>query len=219
MNANTEEVKDPDIPKGRHPAILYLLVDLGRHVSTWQGKEKTQRKVRLGWEFPTLLRKFKNDDGEEVELPLVVSEVYTVSTGAKSKLRPLLESWDNEPMVGDYPDYDLDSLMGRACELQMVWKEDKNGRKHANVLNVLSPGDKEYDITNEPVYYSFAAGEDLPAILAEGGRLHWIVTSKYCGMQDSLEYKALHGEPSAPISDDEANAGPKTEDDGSQLPF
>ena len=107
--------------------------------------------------------------------------------------------------------------IGKQCQLLIIHKTTSKGATIACVKSVMPAGKDELTAENEPVWYTFDEEENLPSILAEGGRMHWIVTSNYCGMHLSAEWKALNGDQSEPISDEEAAAGPKADPD--LMPF
>ena len=75
-------------PEGTHKARLVGLVQLGTVPVEWAGETKWLEKVRLTFELPEELHKFKED---ETEKPVVISQEYTLSMGEKSNLRPVVE--------------------------------------------------------------------------------------------------------------------------------
>ncbi len=116
---------DP-IPEGAYPARIYQVIHLGTVVG-FQGQ--LQNKVRITWEFPTELKVFKEENGEQ---PMVLSNDYTLSFHEKSQLRKVIDACDPKALktVGDdglVESYDVENLLGKACLVTVIHKEAKAG--------------------------------------------------------------------------------------------
>jgi len=125
--------QDFELPEpGTHLARCYRILDLGTRKSEYQGKIDFKRTINVGWELPNSTL----DNGA----PHVVGQYYTLSTNPKSKLRPVLESWLGRNLTRDEEakGFDLISLLGKPCMLNIVHKEKQNGYTKADVTGVMS---------------------------------------------------------------------------------
>jgi hypothetical protein len=73
-------------------------------------------------------------DGQRHE----ISEVFSLSTDEKSKLRPVIEALLGRSLTSDevVNGVDVESLVGR-CALVQVKNQDKNGKKYARIAGVI----------------------------------------------------------------------------------
>ena len=114
------------IPTGNHVARCYLMILIGTITEEFKkgsGDFSTAQKVRIGWEFPDLMHRFK--EGEE-EKPYTISTEYTLSTGPKANLRKVIDSWRGKPLTNKEAEaFDLTKLLGKACMIQIVHKPGK----------------------------------------------------------------------------------------------
>lgn len=122
------EQKEREVmPAGNYVATLYSIVQIGTVKDSYMGEEKMMPKVRFTWEIPKLMREF---DGEQK--PMVIGREYTISWGEKANLRKVVTG-----MLGESPDdegFDLKSLLGRSCMLQVINGVGKeSGRKYAAI--------------------------------------------------------------------------------------
>lgn len=112
------EKKKELIPAGNYVARCYKMVEIGTIDSEWQGTQKSLHKIRIGWELPTELKVFKEENGKQ---PLVIEKEYTLSLGEKSNLRKDLKSWrglDFTPQEAD--DFDITKLLGVPCFVNII---------------------------------------------------------------------------------------------------
>ena len=92
-------------PAGAHLAVCYQVIDLGTQLTNYQGKEKQQRKVFIGWELPNELM----EDGR----PFVVGKRYTFSSYERATLRMHLESWRGSKFSDDeISGFNIRNLLG-----------------------------------------------------------------------------------------------------------
>lgn len=120
-------------PTGNHMARLYSIIDLGHQATEWKGVAKIMHKVVFTWELhgnDDNDQPLKTDDGK----PLIVSKRYTVSLADASRLRLDLESWSNKKMTDeDRKNFDLSSLLGKFCMVNITHSEDG---KYANISGI-----------------------------------------------------------------------------------
>lgn len=127
-------IKSEPIPAGSYVARCYSLIEIGTESFTYMGEEKSVHKLRLTWELATEMKVFKEEIGEQ---PLVVSEEFTLSLSEKSKLRPFLESWRGKQFTAqELMGFDLESIVGVPCMLNIIHSESKKGTKFATIASI-----------------------------------------------------------------------------------
>jgi hypothetical protein len=97
-------------PDGTYTGILYSLIDLGSH--RFLPTDKPKRKVRLGWELC--------DEVMSSGKPFVVSREYGWSYFEKAPLAKDILAWTGT-MPG--PDFNIETLLSRPCNLSIVHNE------------------------------------------------------------------------------------------------
>ena len=113
---------------GTHAAVCVDVVDMGFVESTFDGKSKKQRKIRIVWQIDEI-----RDDGK----PFQVSRLYTLSLNEKSTLRRDLESWRGRPFTSDeLTGFDIDSILGAPALLNLT-RVNKGDATYANVKSIM----------------------------------------------------------------------------------
>ena len=172
-------------------AVCYMVVDCGTHLTEYKGETLKRRKVRLGFEIPSFRIEIEKD-GKKVDMPRVLSEVWTASTGRKSNLRSVLQRWDGKELEGDYPEYDLKTLLGRQCQLQVVERKKKNGGMCSKIIDILPPtAGMELECENPHVYFSFDDDKPIPEIITTGS-LKWMMDRSLFPITEAFEYKNMN---------------------------
>jgi hypothetical protein len=124
------------VPPGLHLARCYRIVDLGTQQSEYMGEIKHQRKIMLGWELHG-----KDDEGNELVTnngnPLAIFKNYTLSWNDKANLRIDLQGWRNKPFSEDeMRRFDISSVLGAWCMLNVVQRPGKSGKMYSNVGSI-----------------------------------------------------------------------------------
>jgi hypothetical protein len=176
-------------PAGNHVAICYAMVDMGQQKVEYNGEEKLQRKVYIGWE----LSNEQMADGR----PFMVSRQFTMSLHEKSTLRAVLESWRGRPFTDDeLMGFDLKNILGKPCMVNVVHATGNNGRTYANVKSIatMPKGMPVPEQINPTMLFEFgdqgydeAAFANLP---------QWLQTK----IMESKEFKSVSND--APVVDD-----------------
>lgn len=100
------------------------------------GEPKTQRKVRIGWEFPTETRVFKEESGEQ---PFVLSKEFSLSMHEKANLRKMISSWRGKPITDEEAKvFDISKLIGTTCLISVVHKQAKNGNAYPEITAIAT---------------------------------------------------------------------------------
>ena len=134
--ASTKQAPRELIPADNYIARCYQMVQIGTVVENIKGDIKILSKVRIGWELPTELKVFKEENGEH---PLVVSEEYTLSLADSSNLRKMLVSWRGKDFtVEEAEAFDLTVLLGQPCMINIIHKPAKSdpSKIYANIGSI-----------------------------------------------------------------------------------
>lgn len=214
INATSSGASRELIPAGNYIARCYQMLHIGTITETIQGQQKVLNKVRIGWELPTELKVFRQENGEE---PCVISKEFTLSMHEKATLRKVLASWRGKDFTeGEAKCFDITKLLGISCMLNIIHKSSKDGLKTYEEIAGVSPMPKgvpcpqqinktivlDYDNFNYEVY----------------NLLPDFIKTK---VQSSEEYKKLHSPQDfsmdqMPHSFEEINSNTNIADD---LPF
>ena len=153
--ATNKKMEIEIVEAGSYPARVYQMIQLG-NITGFQGQ--IQNKVRIGFELPTELKVFKEENGEQ---PRVISQEYTLSFHEKSKLRKVIEACDpNALKIGEdgfLEEFDIEALIGKECLITIAHKANKEGNQFAYIDGVtrLPKGMKCPDAINAPVVLSY----------------------------------------------------------------
>jgi len=124
------------IPAGTYLARCYQMLEIGTVKENFQGKDKDQHKVRIGWELPLERKVFNEQNGEQC---YVISKEYTLSMHEKSNLRKMLEAWRGQGFTEDQAKaFDITKLLGVACMINIIHKPSKDGtRQYSEIAGVI----------------------------------------------------------------------------------
>jgi hypothetical protein len=134
-------------PAGTHVARCYMVIDLGHQPVIFQGKvQKPRRKVRIGFEFPTLLHVFDEAKGKE---PYTLSKAQALSYHEKASLRPMLNSWRGKPLTEEQlygvfengkkikdPTFSIDKVLGAPAMVSVIHEKKADGSSVAKISSV-----------------------------------------------------------------------------------
>ena len=147
-------------PTGTHAAVCVDVVDLGEIKVEYQGKTKTQHKIKIVWQIEEL-----RDDGE----PFRLQKRYTLSLHEKSSLRKDLESWRGRGFTDEeLQGFDVEALLSKAALVNVLHRQVE-GSTYANVSAVmklpkgmpaLSPVNYVREIDRQPPQGQPAPGGD-----------------------------------------------------------
>jgi hypothetical protein len=175
-------------PEAVHIGICIGVYDLGTQVSPQFGPN---RKVALCWELDAQMT-----DGK----PFTITQQYTLSLHEKASLRALLESWRGRAFTeAQLEGFDIFTVLGAPCQLQVIHNKGGDGQTYANVKTVMPlPKSMKVDTTTENEVRSFSFDEQAPGhVDIPAGTWEWIVKK----IQAAPEYKELMeggGEPDKP---------------------
>lgn len=129
--SGSETPKYAPIAEGTHLAVCNMLVDLGMQYNEKFGK--SNRKILIGWEIP--------DEPIEVDGEThgrSISQRYTASLNEKSSLRRDLASWRGRDFTAEeLAAFDLKTIVGTSCLINVIHKEGNNGKLYANIAGIM----------------------------------------------------------------------------------
>ena len=143
MKATKQQNNFESPPVGTHTGICFKIIDFGTHESDYPGSTAKNREIKIWWELPDALMQ----DGR----PFAVGKDYTVSLGDKANLAKDLKSWG--VWDGQTDDFDISSLLGKACNLSIIGKTSAKGNDYVVVSAVMAL--KESETVPEQVNESF----------------------------------------------------------------
>jgi len=120
---------------GMYVARCVQMIQIGTVTENIQGKDKTLHKVRFGFEFPTELKVFKEENGEQ---PYFLSKEYTLSMHEKATLRLHLETWRGKKFTEEESKaFDVTRLLKVPCMINVVHKtSEKTGKTFAEIGSI-----------------------------------------------------------------------------------
>lgn len=156
INLKGEKTEREIVPEGNHIARLYSIIELGTVPVAY--KEEPVRQVRFTWELPEEMREF-----DEKQKPMVIGNAYTASMYKEAKLRKIVEGVVGKMTDAEADEFDLHSVIGKPCMLNVVHTLAKNGKTYANVASAapLPKAVKEVpEQINPSLYFDYADFED-----------------------------------------------------------
>ena len=123
-------------PPGMHLARCYRIIDLGTQKTEYMGQTKYLHKIMLGWELHG-----NRDNGSPLKMndgrPFAIFKNYTLSWSEKANLRLDLQSWRGKPFTNEeMRRFDLETVLGAWCMVNVIERAGTNGKTYANVSGV-----------------------------------------------------------------------------------
>ena len=117
------------IPTGVQQAVCSAIHDLGMQPG-FQGK--IQHKVAIVWELDELRK-----EGDFAGQRFIVCKTYNATLNERSNLSKDLESWASKVFTPEQrTGFELDTLLNKNCNLNMVEKTNKDGRTFTNIAGI-----------------------------------------------------------------------------------
>ncbi len=130
------------IKEGNHLGICYSFIDLGTHAEDYMGNIKNIHKVQIGWELSNLKDTYTDKDGNEQDYIPVIFKDYTDSLNEKANLRKDLVGWRGKDFtVGELKGFEMKSILGTACLLNIIHKVSKTGNSYEKIQDVTKVPD------------------------------------------------------------------------------
>ncbi len=117
----------PQSADGIHAAVLVDVEDLGERSTQWG----TKHKVRLC---------FMTEELDPEGQPIFVSDFPVLSLDERARLHAIVTALTG---VAPEDDVDLDTLIGRRCQLNIKQSTGADGLVYANVRQVLPPNPRD----------------------------------------------------------------------------
>lgn len=155
VSANRKEFRVPD--EGLYRAVCKDVVELGEQETPWGKKEF----IELRWDL--------EEDNPDTGKPFEVRARYNRSLNEKSNLYKTLVLWRGRKFTADeLKKFDLDTLIGVNCQLQIVHNLDAEGRTWANVQAVIKATKGLPPLTISKDYVRIRDREDTHGITPPG---------------------------------------------------
>jgi hypothetical protein len=124
------------IETGSHIATCVQMIHIGTVSDEFEGKPVKGNKVRITFELPGLMVKFKEDEPEQ---PRFISKEFTLSLGSKASLRKFLDTWRGKPFTEDEARaFDVTNLLGVSCMLSIGSKTSAKGQAYNTIDSALA---------------------------------------------------------------------------------
>jgi hypothetical protein len=79
-----------------------------------------------------------NKDGEDKELPRVLSKEYTMTLSDRGNLIKDLEAWRGRKFTEEeLKGFDLNNVLNAGCQVQII-NEEKNGRTYSEIKTIMA---------------------------------------------------------------------------------
>lgn len=153
----SESQRLPIVEEGVYTAICTGLIDLGEQEN--ETYHKVNRQVRILWELVGVTYEVN-----EEEHTRQISRDFTQSLSEKSNLRSFLEAWRNRAFTAEELNgFDLNAVLGKACQLQVMHKEGNKGTfAVVNSVFPLSKGTKVPRPMNTQVVFDMDDPDTYP---------------------------------------------------------
>jgi hypothetical protein len=125
-----EGSKFEQTPEGLWPGVCCDVVDLGMQPTQWGEKHKVQFRWLLD-------ARPKRAD----QKPYMITKRYTLSLHEKSNLYQMLSVWLGKATVAG-PRFDLESLVGRQCQIQVAQETGNDGETYSFPQVIMKPATK-----------------------------------------------------------------------------
>lgn len=194
------------VPAGAYIGRCYSLIDLGTQTTSGQFGEKSQHKLRIGWE---LFGEDENGSPLTVEvdgqqMPMTISKSYTVSLHEKAGLRKDLQAWRGREFTEEEAKaFDVSKLLGAYCMVNVTTSET-NGKTYSNVAGLTPLPGALKNAKPQPVHDVVIFNLDSPDMA--------VFASFHEKLQEAIkrspEWKKLGKQSEPPAGDTGANDWP-----------
>jgi hypothetical protein len=134
-----EKKEYPQAPEGLHQAVCADVQDLGLRPTPWGDKEKIRIMYQTETVDPATKQRF------------VVMRQFGKNLSPKGHLRGFLESWRGRKFTPEeLAKFDLETLIGVNCQIQVVHELSTDGREFANIQAIISLPKNTPKITVSP---------------------------------------------------------------------
>ena len=118
-------------PAGTFPAVCVDVIDLGKRVSTYEGKVKVAPKLALV---------FRTGERREDGTPFDVAAEFTASMFDRATLRHFLEGWRGKAYSDDQvtAGVPIHKLVGQPALISVIHATSKAGRTYARISGAMA---------------------------------------------------------------------------------
>lgn len=121
-------------PAGNQVATCIGLYVLGTLKETYEGHEKSVKKMMLVFELVNTNFEFKEGEGPE---PFIMTKEFTHNIGSKANLRKFLNAWSGGKLKEDKvaASFNLMDLVGANALVNVVHDKTKKGKDYAAIIS------------------------------------------------------------------------------------
>jgi hypothetical protein len=119
------------------------------------GQYADKRKVLIAYELVDETADFGNEEEET----FVLSKRYTYSMGTKSNLRKDIESILGGKIEIPEDGFDVEEILGTACQIQVLHEEGNNGKTYPNIKSIMKAKGKVDEGMQEQILLSLEPDE------------------------------------------------------------
>ena len=121
LKAETKEFKRELISADQHIAVVVGIWSIGKQRTSFEGVDKIITQCILLFEVDELY-----EEGEVKGKHMTIAKWYTQSLSSKANLKKSVESFIGKELLEDeIKDFDLESIIGKTCLLDIIHKNDK----------------------------------------------------------------------------------------------
>lgn len=205
--SNRSGTKAPPLETGLHPARCAMMAYIGTQEDDYKGTISSKPKVVLGFEYPEDMHVFNEENGPQ---PYFKSKTYTFNLGTKANLRKDLEMWRGKKFEGDWPDFDITTVLGTSVQHNILEGEKEGSWYIGGFIKIKNQADCP-PLVGEPICYDVREHDQ-----EQFDRLpKWVKEA----VEASPEWAELHSDTDEqPASKAAANPG-TTEEEEDDIPF
>ena len=142
------------VPAGSHIAVCNLVADLGLQPGSGM-YPSPKHQVYIRFEVAAERVQYEQN-GKQLDGPVVIGNAYTASMHEKSNLRKQLEGWRGRKFSDEEAErFDVASILGKACMLSVI-ENVKGDKTYSNIQNIsaLPKGITAPKAENPLLYYA-----------------------------------------------------------------
>lgn len=202
----------PPLEDGLQKARCYLMAYVGTQEDDFKGNVTMRPKVVIGFLYPEHTFDFK---GQGVQEPYSKSITYTFNLGRKANLRKDLETWRGKKWSEDWPDFEIDKVLGAAVMHNIIHNEEGT-RFYIDSFIKIKNQDDCPPLEIEPVKYDIREHDE-----EQFQRLpQWVQQMA----KDSPDWIGSDEDTDPPTEEERLNAemayaGSEEEEEDSEIPF
>jgi len=129
-----ERKEYPQPPEGLHSAVCADVWEIWTEQQSEEFGGGLVDKTRIVWQIDQTYK----DEKTGTELRYEVMMTYTANLDERSNIRKMLKSWRGRDFTKEeLLDFELETIVGANCQLQIIHHISRKGKKYAKVMSVI----------------------------------------------------------------------------------